>query len=54
MESKSLFRFKIFSEKGNNATAEETDLFTYAKHFGVFQVEITFFLIQRRRENGTK
>lgn len=28
---------------GSKATPEETELFTYAKHFSGFQVEISFF-----------
>lgn len=28
---------------GSKATSEETELFTYAKHFSGFQVEISFF-----------
>lgn len=52
MEPKSLFRLKIFFQKGSNAIAEETELFTYARHFSVFQVETTFFPV--RSENGTK
>lgn len=49
MEPKSLFRFKTFFQKGNNAAAEETEFFTYAKHFSVFQVEITFFFSPRKK-----
>jgi len=51
-ESKSQFRFKVFLQKESIATAEQIQLFTYAKYFSEFKLEVTFSII--KSENGTK